>query len=112
MKLVSYSNTVKGLPCMQDFLQCLPFPEYSHPEGCLNVANYLSQDLVKPDLGPKSYIATGRSTSLALSLLVNKRSSRHVACCTLHICDMQQSVDITWMHLSWSMPAAAKCGIS
>lgn len=49
---------------MQDFLQCLPFPEYSHPEGCLNVAHYLSQDLVKPDLGPKSYIATGRSTTL------------------------------------------------
>jgi len=45
---------------MQDFMQCLPFPEYAHPGGSLNVANYLSQDLVKPDLGPKSYIATGR----------------------------------------------------
>ncbi|KAA6427483.1 MAG: hypothetical protein FRX49_02146 [Trebouxia sp. A1-2] len=44
----------------QDFMQCLPFPEYAHPGGSLNVANYLSQDLVKPDLGPKSYIATGR----------------------------------------------------
>ena len=41
-------------------MQCLPFPEYAHPGGSLNVANYLSQDLVKPDLGPKSYIATGR----------------------------------------------------
>ena len=49
---------------MQDFLQCLPFPEYVHPEGSLNVANYLSEDLVKPDLGPKSYIATGRSDLL------------------------------------------------
>jgi len=51
---------------MQDFMQCLPFPEYAHPEGSLNVANYLSQDLVKPDLGPKSYIATGRSLLFAL----------------------------------------------
>lgn len=49
---------------MQDFLQCLPFPEYVHPEGSLNVANYLSEALVKPDLGPKSYIATGRSDLL------------------------------------------------
>ncbi len=51
---------------MQDFMQCLPFPEYAHPGGSLNVANYLSQDLVKPDLGPKSYIATGRSLLFAL----------------------------------------------
>ena len=41
-------------------MQCLPFPEYTHPEGSLNVANYLNVDLIKPDLGPKSYIATGR----------------------------------------------------
>ncbi len=47
-------------------MQCLPFPEYAHPGGSLNVANYLSQDLVKPDLGPKSYIATGRSLLFAL----------------------------------------------
>lgn len=39
----------------------LPFPEYTHPDGQLNVASHLAQDLVKPDLGPKSYIATGRS---------------------------------------------------
>ena len=41
-------------------MQCLPFPEYAHPQGSLNVANYLTEDLIKPDLGPKSYIATGR----------------------------------------------------
>ena len=41
-------------------MRCLPFPEYAHPQGSLNVANYLTEDLIKPDLGPKSYIATGR----------------------------------------------------
>ncbi|KAL3151375.1 hypothetical protein ABBQ38_013204 [Trebouxia sp. C0009 RCD-2024] len=44
----------------QDFMQCLPFPEYAHPQGSLNIANHLAEDLIKPDLGPKSYIATGR----------------------------------------------------
>ena len=48
----------------QDFMQCLPFPEYAHPEGSLNIANYLAEDLIKPDLGPKSYIATGRYTPI------------------------------------------------
>ena len=63
---------------MQDFMQCLPFPEYAHPGGSLNVANYLSQDLVKPDLGPKSYIATGRSLLLALHDLRLLRHTWHV----------------------------------
>lgn len=44
----------------QDFMQCLPFQEYCHPDGPLNVARYLTSALIKPDLGPKSYIATGR----------------------------------------------------
>jgi len=49
--------------CLQDFMQCVPFPEYTHPDGQLNVASHLATDLVKPDLGPKSYIATGRCQS-------------------------------------------------
>lgn len=55
---------------MQDFLQCLPFPEYCHPQGFLNIANYLTLDLIKPDLGPKSYIATGRSATMHLHLVL------------------------------------------
>ena len=45
---------------MQDFMGNLPFPEYTHPAGPLNVTSHLHSDLVKPALGPKSYIATGR----------------------------------------------------
>ena len=51
-------------PVLQDFMQCLPFQEYCHPDGPLNVARYLTSALIKPDLGPKSYIATGRSVPL------------------------------------------------
>ena len=45
---------------MQDFLEMLPLPEYCHPEGPLNLAGYLEDNDVKPDLGPKSYVAFGR----------------------------------------------------
>lgn len=52
-------------------MQCLPFPEYAHPQGSLNVANYLAEDLIKPDLGPKSYIATGRYTQSYTLININ-----------------------------------------
>ena len=46
---------------MQDFLRMLPWPEYTHPQGPLNLASHLLQDLDNPpDLGPKSYVAYGR----------------------------------------------------
>lgn len=35
-------------------------PEYSHPDGSLNLVSYLPNNSVKPDLGPKSYVAFGR----------------------------------------------------
>ncbi len=38
----------------------LPMPEYSHPKGPLNLVSYLEDNGVKPDLGPKSYVACGR----------------------------------------------------
>lgn len=38
----------------------LPMPEYSHPRGPLNLVSYLKDNGVKPDLGPKSYVAFGR----------------------------------------------------
>lgn len=38
----------------------LPMPEYSHPRGPLNLVSYLKDNSVKPDLGPKSYVAFGR----------------------------------------------------
>ena len=67
-------------PCwhaVQAFSTAVPLPEYTHPEGPLNMASAIdglktvkvtrqdgSRGMVhlynKPDLGPKSYIATGR----------------------------------------------------
>ncbi len=48
---------------MQDFLEMLPCPEYSHPEtgaAPLNLATMLPEGANATDLGPKTYIAYGR----------------------------------------------------
>ncbi|KAH0641279.1 hypothetical protein KY285_037865 [Solanum tuberosum] len=43
-----------------EFSSCLPFMEYTHPQyGYLNLALRLPDNCVKPDLGPKAYIAYG-----------------------------------------------------
>lgn len=42
----------------------LPMPEYTHPDGCLNMVSYLQTDDIKPDLGPKTYVAFGRCAAL------------------------------------------------
>ncbi len=44
----------------QDFMRMLPMPEYTHPQGTLNMVSYLEEKDVRPDLGPKGYVATGR----------------------------------------------------
>lgn len=51
----------------QDFLEMLPLKEYTHPTaGPLNLAAQLpEQGAVKPDLGPKSYIAYGRCACIS-----------------------------------------------
>ena len=38
----------------------LPMPEYTHPDGTLNMVSFLEEGDVKPDLGPKTYVAFGR----------------------------------------------------
>ena len=44
-----------------DFLQMLPFQEYTNMiDGPLNLSTALPKEWVPPDLGPKSYIAMGR----------------------------------------------------
>ncbi|KAK9852829.1 hypothetical protein WJX84_001117, partial [Apatococcus fuscideae] len=45
----------------QDFLEMLPIPEVTHPQGPLNLHGYFPELTIKPDLGPKSYIALGNS---------------------------------------------------
>ncbi|BBN12043.1 hypothetical protein Mp_5g16950 [Marchantia polymorpha subsp. ruderalis] len=67
-----------------EFITALPFQDYSHPtKGYLNLATKLPKKVVKPDLGPKTYIAYGNRTELAKGNSVTK----------LH-CDMSDAVNI------------------
>ena len=80
----------------QDFLEMVPLKEYTHQAGPLNLAGALPPSAIKPDLGPKSYIAYGRCAgspagAVQLAPLLQHRSSvpAEVACkqswgCTLH----------------------------
>ncbi|KAK3611670.1 hypothetical protein CHS0354_012042 [Potamilus streckersoni] len=42
-----------------DLMHGLPLPEYTHRNGCFNLASRLPDFLVRPDLGPKMYNAYG-----------------------------------------------------
>lgn len=43
-----------------EFISALPYKEYTHPKlGNLNLAVKLPEKSLKPDLGPKTYIAYG-----------------------------------------------------
>lgn len=65
-----------------EFLACLPYQEYTDPKaGILNLGSKLPEEAVKPDLGPKTYIAYGIREELGLGDSVTK----------LH-CDMSDAV--------------------
>jgi lysine-specific demethylase 3 len=56
-----------------DFIAALPYLEYTHPHyGILNVASKLPEDVVKPDLGPKTHIAYGYPQELGQGDSVTK----------------------------------------
>ncbi len=43
----------------KNLMECLPLPEYTHRTGVFNLASRLPDFFVKPDLGPKMYVAYG-----------------------------------------------------
>ncbi|XP_065339068.1 probable JmjC domain-containing histone demethylation protein 2C isoform X3 [Cloeon dipterum] len=76
---------------MQDLMEALPMPEYTHRNGKLNMASRLPEYFVKPDLGPKMYNAYGSSlhpdigtTNLHLDVSDAVNVMVYSGCCSDH----------------------------
>lgn len=57
-----------------DLMKNLPMPEYSDPEGNLNLASHLPSFFVRPDLGPRLCCAYGTAApSVSLKRIFSLR---------------------------------------
>ena len=68
---------------VQDFMAMLPMPEYTHPEGTLNMVSFLQPGDIRPDLGPKTYVAFGRCASALTCACICTTSAN--PCCRLQM---------------------------
>ncbi|MQL90778.1 hypothetical protein Taro_023369 [Colocasia esculenta] len=79
-----------------EFISALPFQEYTDPQcGILNVATKIPMDIMKPDMGPKMYIAYGLCQELGRGDSVIK----------LH-CDVSDAVYVLMHTAEVAMPAS------
>ncbi|XP_039061781.1 lysine-specific demethylase JMJ25-like [Hibiscus syriacus] len=85
-----------------EFISMLPFQEYTDPRsGILNLAVKLPPDVIKPDLGPKTYIAYGIAEELGRGDSVTK----------LH-CDLSDAVNILTHTAEVAMTDAQKAAMA
>ncbi|KAL5098622.1 hypothetical protein RYX36_002949 [Vicia faba] len=88
LKLKDWPPSESFKECLPDhfeeFVSFLPYKEYTHPiSGSLNLAVKLPDGCLKPDMGPKAYIAFGFAKELGCGDSVTK----------LH-CDMSDAVNV------------------